>query len=278
MRYVFKKHLWKWHWKTNWVEVLRQSNYSDDKRFEFGPDGSLIHPTKVFSGEERPGRRTREHILTSCQYSEDLVLLLSSSAVAVLKEMRSWLPNLWWRSLDTINTSATPKCPCDGWGDQSQAAAWHRFPQCSQLCSRAIIGTLKVWQKGNSRYALILLHPDWNRLRAHHEKQRVMGEAQSRKTERLGVIHPANHVPSDYDKAPNFLRPWSSNLWNKIMMPCLPEGRGLDERSLHLWKSRHLRRMCMEGQTCREFNSTTSEIWAFPNSTERRISPQLPSD
>lgn len=44
-----KKCLLKWHLKTNWAEILRQSNYPTYRRLACGPDGGCIGPA---SGEK----------------------------------------------------------------------------------------------------------------------------------------------------------------------------------------------------------------------------------
>lgn len=139
---VFKKMLAeKWHWKTNWKEVLRQSNYSNNRRFQFGADGSLIHPK---SSRQKKGLDLGQSIVwLPISTLKTLFPFYLNLQLQNLQGRRYWLPDLWCENLDTINTSAAARCHCHGLGDQSRAAAWHHFPQCSQLGSRASPGTWK---------------------------------------------------------------------------------------------------------------------------------------
>lgn len=123
----------KWYFITTWVEVLMPSTYPNDKLSAFGADGGLILPTE--SSREKEGLDLEQEnrfwlsISTLKTLSSSYLNLQSSS----LKGKRYRLPDLWKESLDTINASATPRCPYCGLGDQSQATAWDHFPQCSQL-------------------------------------------------------------------------------------------------------------------------------------------------
>lgn len=76
----FRKCSWKWHLKTNWVEVLSQSNYPNCKRFKFGQGclTGLLQSRWEEHGRTWTGGRSQ----TAWQDLEDYVPLLSSFTVA----------------------------------------------------------------------------------------------------------------------------------------------------------------------------------------------------